>query len=106
MPRVTYIDFDGTEWVTELRLGQTLMEGAVQNKIAAVVGDCGGLCACSTCHVYVDDAWVEACGTVSELEAGMLDFALETRPNSRLSCQISITEALDGLVVRLPERQF
>ncbi len=106
MPRVTYIEFDGTERAVELRPGQTVMEGAVQNRISAIVGDCGGLCACSTCHVYVDDAWLRACGEILELEAGMLEFAVDPRPNSRLSCQIRITEALDGLTVHLPERQF
>lgn len=106
MPRVTYVEFDGTERVAEVRLGQTVMEGAVENRISAIVADCGGLCACSTCHLYVDDAWLAACGERTELEDGMLDFAVDVRANSRLSCQIRITDALDGLIVHLPERQF
>lgn len=106
MPQVTFIENDGTEKVFQLRPGQTLMEGAVEHRISAILADCGGLCACSTCHVYVDDAWLDACGEISELEAGMLDFTMDPRANSRLSCQIKMTDALDGLVVHVPERQF
>ena len=106
MPRVTYIESNGNEVVAEVRVGQTLMEGAVEHRISAIVADCGGLCACSTCHLYIDDAWLEACGERTELEEGMLDFAVDVHANSRLSCQIRMTDALDGLIVHLPERQF
>jgi 2Fe-2S ferredoxin len=106
MVKVTYIESNGVERVTALRLGQTLMDGAIDNEVEGVMAECGGLCACSTCHVYVEDAWLQACGEPSELEEGMLDFAADLRANSRLSCQIQITEAMDGMVVRVPERQY
>ncbi len=106
MVKVTYIEIDGTERATELRPGQTLMDGALEHQIDGIMADCGGLCACSTCHVYVDDRWLDKCGEPSELEEGMLDFAADVRGNSRLSCQIQITDAMNGMVVRVPERQF
>ena len=81
------------------------MEGAVKNRIRGIDADCGGACACATCHVYVDEAWREKTGKPSAMEESMLDFAEDVEPNSRLSCQIKVTDALDGLIVRLPENQ-
>jgi 2Fe-2S ferredoxin len=105
MPKITYIEHDGAEHVIEARPGLSVMEGAVKNNIPGIDADCGGACACATCHVYVDEAWIEKTGKASAMEESMLDFADEVQPNSRLSCQIRVTAELDGLVVRLPERQ-
>lgn len=85
--------------------GATVMETAVQNSVPGILGECGGACACATCHVYIDDAWVDAVGDPEPMEEDMLDFALDVRPNSRLSCQIRVRAELDGLVVHTPARQ-
>jgi 2Fe-2S ferredoxin len=105
MAKVTYIQFDGTETVIDVKPGLTVMEGAVKNNVRGIDADCGGACACATCHVFVDPAWVDKTGEKSAMEESMLDFAENVEPNSRLSCQIKVTEELDGLVVRLPESQ-
>ena len=105
MAKITYIEHDGTEHVVDVKNGLTVMEGAVKNNIPGIDADCGGACACATCHVYVDEAWMEKVGEPSEMEEGMLDFATDVRPNSRLSCQIKLTAGLDGLVLRIPETQ-
>jgi 2Fe-2S ferredoxin len=105
MPKITYIEHDGTEHVIEVRTGLTVMEGAVKNNIPGIDADCGGACACATCHVYVDEAWRDKTGSALAMEESMLDFAENVEPNSRLSCQIKVTGALDGLVVRTPESQ-
>ena len=105
MPKITYIEFDGTEHAVEVKPGLSVMEGAIRNNIPGIDADCGGACACATCHVYVDEAWRERTGEASAMEESMLDFAEEVQPNSRLSCQIRVTDALDGLVVRLPQDQ-
>jgi 2Fe-2S ferredoxin len=105
MTKITYIEFDGTEHTVEVRNGLTVMEGAIKNNVPGIDADCGGACACATCHVYVDEAWREKTGTASAMEESMLDFAQNVQPNSRLSCQIKVTDALDGLVVRMPEEQ-
>ena len=105
MAKITYIQFDGTETVVEVRNGLSVMEGAIKNNIPGIDADCGGACACATCHVYVDEAWRDKTGEPSAMEESMLDFAEEVQPNSRLSCQIRVSDALDGLVVRLPENQ-
>jgi len=82
-----------------------VMETAIRNDIAGIVAECGGSCACATCHVYVDDAWIEKTGKAGPLEEDMLDFAYDVRPNSRLSCQITVSAELDGLIVNTPEQQ-
>lgn len=105
MPRITYIEFDGREHVVEVKSGLSVMEGAIRNNVPGIDADCGGACACATCHVYVDEAWVEKTGTASAMEESMLDFADAVQPTSRLSCQIRVSDSLDGLVVRLPESQ-
>ena len=105
MAKITYIQFDGTETAVEIKPGLSVMEGAIKNNIPGIDADCGGACACATCHVYVDEAWRDKTGEPSAMEESMLDFAEEVQPNSRLSCQIRVTDALDGLVVRLPENQ-
>src|ERR1041384_8852078 len=105
MPKITYIESSGTEHAVDAEVGSTVMETAIKNGVPGIEAECGGACACSTCHVYVDEAWREKTGEVSPMEEDMLDFAFEVKPESRLSCQIKVTEALDGLVVTTPERQ-
>ena len=105
MAKITYIEFDGTEHTIEVRPGLSVMEGAVKNNIPGIDADCGGACACATCHVYVDAAWTDKTGSKTAMEESMLDFAEGVEENSRLSCQISVTDQLDGLIVRMPESQ-
>ena len=105
MAKITYIENDGKAHIIEVKPGQSVMEGAVKNNIPGIDADCGGACACATCHVYVDDAWADKTGKASVMEESMLDFANDLQPTSRLSCQIIVSEALDGLIVRMPENQ-
>ena len=107
MPKVTYIEHNGAEHTVDVPVGTSVMRGAVDNNIPGIDADCGGECACATCHVYVDAAWLDRTGLPQEgsQEASMLSFAAVTQPDSRLSCQISMTEELDGLIVRMPEGQ-
>jgi len=105
MVKITFIDAEGSARTVEGEPGSTVMETAIQNGVPGIEAECGGACACSTCHVYIDDAWREKVGEASPMEVDMLDFAYGVQPNSRLSCQIKVTEELDGLVVRTPERQ-
>ena len=105
MPKITYIEHSGREHRVEVPLGLSVMRGAVDNNIPGIDADCGGECACATCHVYVDEAWREKTGAPTPMEEDMLDFGFDVRPNSRLSCQIKVTDDLDGLVVSTPERQ-
>jgi 2Fe-2S ferredoxin len=106
MPKITYIEHAGREHVVEVPVGLSVMEGAVKNAIPGIDADCGGACACSTCHVYVDPAWVDKLPPRESMEEDMLDFAYEPKANSRLTCQIKVTPALDGLIVRMPEKQI
>jgi 2Fe-2S ferredoxin len=105
MPNITFIDAHGESRTVEAETGSTVMETAIRNAVPGIEAECGGACACATCHVYVDDAWTAAVGPAEPMEEDMLDFAFDVRPNSRLSCQIRIREDLDGLIVRTPERQ-
>lgn len=105
MAKITFVLADGTRREVEAKVGATVMETAIANDIPGIVAECGGACACATCHVYVDVEWVEATGTPSEMEEDMLDFAFDVRATSRLSCQIAVTEEMDGLIVRVPEHQ-
>ncbi len=105
MAKITYIGHDGAQRVVEVGTGETVMEGAVKNAIPGIDADCGGACACATCHVYVDEAWMARLGERTEMENSMLDFAEGVRPTSRLACQLKVTDALDGLVVQTPESQ-
>lgn len=107
MPLVTYIEHDGARHQVEVPDGDSVMQGAVNNMIQGIVGECGGALACATCHCYVDDAWIGRVGPPSAAEMEMLDSAAEERkPSSRLGCQITLSDALNGLVVRLPATQF
>ncbi len=105
MVKVTFIDAEGTARSVEAEIGSTLMETAVRNGVPGIEAECGGACACATCHVYVDETWREATGEPASMEEDMLDFAFDVRPNSRLSCQIRIRAELDGLTVHTPARQ-
>ena len=105
MAKITYIDVAGVARAVDGEIGSTVMETAIKNNVPGIEAECGGACACATCHVYVDDAWREAVGGPSPMEEDMLDFGYDVKPSSRLSCQIKVTDALDGLVVRTPERQ-
>lgn len=106
MPKVTYIEHNGTSHEMDVENGLSIMEGAVNNLVPGIDADCGGACACATCHVFVDEAWLAKTGDVGEMEETMLDFADGRETNSRLSCQIKVSDELDGIVVRLPEAQF
>ena len=105
MSKITYIENNNKEHTIDVPNGNSVMEGAVQNDIPGIDADCGGSMACATCHVYVDEKWYEKIPLKDEGEQDMLDMAYETNKNSRLSCQIIVTENLDGLVVRLPSKQ-
>ncbi|MCG8441652.1 MAG: 2Fe-2S iron-sulfur cluster-binding protein [Caulobacterales bacterium] len=105
MAKITYIEHDGTAHALQVANGMTVMEGAVNNAIPGIDADCGGACACATCHVYVDPAWTEKTGERSDMEQSMLDFADGVSETSRLSCQITVSDELDGLIVRMPESQ-
>jgi ferredoxin, 2Fe-2S len=108
MAKVSYIEHDGTAHEVEVAIGDTVMRGALNHDLPGIVAECGGGLACATCHCYVDDAWAAAVGgPASQDEADMLEStSAEVRATSRLSCQIEITEALDGLIVHLPESQY
>lgn len=105
MARITYIEHDGTVRSIDAKAGSSVMENAVKNNIPGIVAECGGDCACGTCHVYVDEAWIAKTGAPSATESSTLEFASDVRTNSRLSCQIRVTDGLDGLVVRTPISQ-
>ncbi|MDQ0453711.1 2Fe-2S iron-sulfur cluster-binding protein [Rhizobium paknamense] len=105
MTKITIVAFDGTRYDLDAADGSTVMENAVRNSVPGIDAECGGACACATCHVYVDDAWTATVGAPQPMEEDMLDFASDVRPTSRLSCQIKVGPALDGLVVHVPERQ-
>ncbi|MBW8813612.1 MAG: 2Fe-2S iron-sulfur cluster binding domain-containing protein [Caulobacterales bacterium] len=105
MAKITYIEHDGTEHAIDVKTGLSVMEGAVKNNIPGIDADCGGACACATCHVYVDEAWLAKTGERTAMEESMLDFAEGVAENSRLSCQIRVTDDLDGLRVTMPESQ-
>ena len=106
MAKITFIQPDGSAQTVDGDNGMTVMETAKKHLIDGIEAECGGACACATCHVFVDEGWLEKTGKPGQMEEDMLDFAFDVRPNSRLSCQIKVSDALDGLVVRVPEKQF
>ena len=106
MIKITYIEHSGKEHVVDVAVGLTVMEGARDNNIPGIDADCGGACACSTCHVYVDPAWAGKLPAKEAMEEDMLDFAYQPGETSRLTCQVKVTPDLDGLVVRMPEKQI
>ena len=106
MAQITCIEHDSTEHTLEVEVGYTVMQAALDNMIQGIVAECGGACSCATCHCYVDEAWVDKVGKPGLVESEMMEFAVEARDNSRLSCQLRITEDLDGLIVLLPASQY
>lgn len=107
MAKITYVEFNGTEHVVDVPNGLTVMEGARDNGIPGIEADCGGACACSTCHVYVAPEWVDRIPSKEAMEEDMLDFAYQPDPvRSRLTCQIKVTDAMDGMKVFMPEKQI
>jgi 2Fe-2S ferredoxin len=106
MAKITFIQPDGSNQVVEAQSGVTVMEAAKLNEVPGIEAECGGACACATCHVYVDPEWREKAGAPSEMEEDMLDFAFDVREESRLSCQIKVTDDLDGLILRVPAKQY
>ena len=107
MVKITYVEFNGTEHIVDVDQGLTVMEGARDNNIPGIEADCGGACACSTCHVYVDPTWIDKLPPKDDMEEDMLDFAYEPDENcSRLTCQLEVTDSLDGLIVKMPEKQI
>ena len=105
MTKITIVAFDGQRYDIDAENGSTVMENAIQNSVPGIEAECGGACACATCHVYVDEQFTAAVGSPEAMEEDMLDFAYNVQPNSRLSCQIRVSDELEGLVVRVPERQ-
>ncbi len=105
MPRITFVEYDGAVHAVEAEIGETVMEAAMRGGVAGIIAECGGSCTCATCHVYVDEAWIGKTGTRSDEEEEQLDNAYDVRPTSRLSCQIRMSEELDGIVVRTPSYQ-
>ena len=105
MVKITFIDSDDAPRTVEAEIGSTIMETAIKNGIPGIEAECGGACACATCHVYIDENWQAKTGQASPMEEDMLDFGFDVRPTSRLSCQIKVSEDLDGLIVRTPARQ-
>ncbi len=106
MPLVVYIDHEENRYEVDVLNGDNLMQGALDNDVPSILGDCGGACACATCHVYVEPEWLEKVGEANGPEQDMLEGAFERKPNSRLSCQIFMDDHLEGITVRLPESQF
>jgi len=105
MTKITFIDAAGQSRMVEAEDGSTVMETALKNAVPGIEAECGGACACATCHVYVDESWIERLGKAAQMEEDMLDFAFDVRPTSRLSCQIKVRPELDGLTVSTPEKQ-
>jgi 2Fe-2S ferredoxin len=106
MPTVTYIEASGASHEVNIDSGTSLMQGAVDNMIEGIVAECGGSCSCATCHCYIEESWIDKVEPASEMEKDLLDCVTDPKDNSRLSCQVNVTDAHDGLVVHLPESQF
>ncbi len=106
MAKITFIENGGTEHRVEVPIGVSVMDGAKRYTIPGIEGDCGGACACATCHVYVEGGWFDRLPIMEEIEREMLDFAFDVKENSRLSCQIKVDGSIEGLVVRVPPRQY
>jgi 2Fe-2S ferredoxin len=105
MPRIRYVEHDGTVHDQDVPVGTSLMEGASRNGVPGILGDCGGSCACGTCHIYADEAWTERLKPMEEGEDMLLEYAVDRRANSRLACQIAVTADMDGFVATTPVRQ-
>jgi 2Fe-2S ferredoxin len=106
MASVIYVQHDGAEHKVEVAAGENIMQGAINNNIDGIIGECGGGLSCATCHCYVDEAWVSKIDEPSAGESDMLEAANERRANSRLSCQLTVSDALDGIIIHVPESQY
>jgi 2Fe-2S ferredoxin len=106
MPKITYIAPNGERHEVEVETGYSVMEGAINNNIEGIVAECGGACACATCHSYIDEAWLDKLPPMDDMEDSMLDAAFERKPNSRLTCQIEVSDELDGLVVHVAQNDY
>jgi len=106
MPVITFVEANGTSHEVQAETGHTLMQTAIDNMIDGIVAECGGSCSCATCHCYIDPAWMDKVGQASGMEQDMLECVIEPKDNSRLSCQVVITDELDGLTVTLPASQY
>ena len=106
MPTIIYITPDGTRHEVEVEKGYSVMEGAINNNIDGIVAECGGACACATCHAYVDEAWLDKMPPMDDMEDSMLDAAYERRDNSRLTCQLEVTEDMDGLIIHVADNEY
>lgn len=106
MAKITYITRDGEHHTVDVENGYSVMEGAINNNIEGIVAECGGACACATCHSYIDPAWLDKLPEMDDMEDSMLDAAFERKDNSRLTCQIEVSDALDGLVVTVGENEY
>tara|TARA_B100001123_G_C14612149_1_gene750269 strand:+ start:108 stop:428 length:321 start_codon:yes stop_codon:yes gene_type:complete len=106
MAKITYIDHEGTERAIDVGNGISLMQGAINGGIPGIVAECGGACSCATCHVYIESDWTERVGGPGDAEREMLECAIDPLSNSRLGCQVKVSDELDGLIVRTPESQF
>ena len=106
MPKITLVEFNGTDHTIDAEVGKSLMLNAIDNGVPGIDADCGGACACGTCHVFLEQQWLETAGTSNPLEDSMLSMRPDREEQSRLSCQIEITDAMDGMVVRMPEYQM
>lgn len=106
MPKITYIENNGSEHIVDLPMGATIMEGAIQNDVKGIIAECGGSCMCATCHIYVDEQFLDLLPEMEEEENEMLEAANAPRQsNSRLGCQVRVSKAMDGIIVRVPEKQ-
>lgn len=106
MPVVKFVNHDGSAKEVEVSVGTTLMHAAMDNGISGIVADCGGACSCGTCHCYIGEEWLAKTGEPDDIEKDMIDFILDPKPNSRLSCQVVMSDDLDGMVVTIPENQY
>ncbi|KEQ16539.1 2Fe-2S iron-sulfur cluster-binding protein [Endozoicomonas numazuensis] len=106
MPIINYVTHDGNQFEADVDVGKTVMEGATENMIDGILAECGGACSCATCHCYVDEKWGQITGTADGIEKEMLEVVNEPKETSRLSCQMTVTDEMDGLVVHLPESQY
>lgn len=106
MPRITFITPDGERHEVDVQNGYSVMEAAINNNIEGIVAECGGACACATCHSYIDEAWLDKLPPMDDMEDSMLDAAYDRRDNSRLTCQLEVNEKLDGLVVHVAENEY
>ena len=106
MAKIKFIEFSGKEHDVEIGIGTSIMQAALDENVRGIIGDCGGSCSCATCHIYVDESWLDKLNSKSEMEEILLEEVCDPQDNSRLSCQIIVSDELDGMVLRVPEKQF